>query len=480
MYIYDGREQFSQWDIDVMITSTDFKVGDEVHITNSRLPNAMTVLVHEYKGKAVIDVPNILLQTTYPIIVFRYIKDDKSGYTIDKQEFVVNQRQKPDDYVYTETEVKSWENLAEDVQNAMNELSDNLNELNGEITDIDKRVEGNTKALENLDQVDNTSDADKPISNAQGVVNTVFQNKLNQVYGMADYAALNVNRVADYIVEEGATDTYPFFTWRKWNSGIAEVWFTGMANGPMDEMKTQSIIDLFNVKVYYKKFGNMKLPFRFISRPKVTTWMTTNASGIIIPTATAPMGEEQNVPSVMYLGAEPYNQSTMFQVDYYVVGRYRTTPVYSDEYGIFTLDRETFSVRKGTTWEQWFGGMGISVKSFSCDSYYDEVYTGNPYLFFNGRVIIGVHGNDEIGIGAEYTSNEGFAVVDCDYPHDVPKPIVWFSEGQTWRDVGISTDFSGSSNYAYLYQIFDERGIEVNDNDLIRCEIYEARLIRKY
>lgn len=105
MRIYDGRNHFSQWDKDVMITSTDFKIGDEVHITNNRLPNAMTVVVYEYNGKAVIDVPNILLQTTYPIIVFRYVQDGKSGYTIEKSEFTVNQKPKPNDYVYTETEI---------------------------------------------------------------------------------------------------------------------------------------------------------------------------------------------------------------------------------------------------------------------------------------------------------------------------------------------------------------------------------------
>ena len=94
-----------------MITSTNFKIGDEVHITNSRLPNAMTVKVYEYNTKAVVDVPNILLQTTYPIIAFRYVNNGKSGYTIEKCEFKINQKPKPDDYVYTETEILTWEAL---------------------------------------------------------------------------------------------------------------------------------------------------------------------------------------------------------------------------------------------------------------------------------------------------------------------------------------------------------------------------------
>lgn len=88
-----------------MLTSPDFKIGDEVHITNNRLPNAMTVVVYEHNGKVVVDVPNILLQTTYPIIAFRYVNDGKSGYTVEKYEFSVNQKPKPEDYVYTETEV---------------------------------------------------------------------------------------------------------------------------------------------------------------------------------------------------------------------------------------------------------------------------------------------------------------------------------------------------------------------------------------
>lgn len=113
MKIYDGREAFSQWDRGVMLTSPDLKLGEEVHITNCRRPNAMSVYAHNYNGYVVVDVPNILLQTIYPILVFRYVDDGKSGYTVEKYEFSVNQKQKPDNYVYTETEILTIESAVD-------------------------------------------------------------------------------------------------------------------------------------------------------------------------------------------------------------------------------------------------------------------------------------------------------------------------------------------------------------------------------
>lgn len=104
-----------------MLTSTKFKIGDEVHITNNRLPNAMTVVVYEHNGKAVVNVPNILLQTTHPILAYRYVDDGKSGYTVEKYEFTVNQKPKPDDYVYTETELWTAERA---VENALREAKE--------------------------------------------------------------------------------------------------------------------------------------------------------------------------------------------------------------------------------------------------------------------------------------------------------------------------------------------------------------------
>ena len=111
MKIYDGRDSFYQWDINQKLTATSLKVGDEIHFTNARQPFALVLIAYEFNGKVVVNVPNMLLQMAIPIIVYRYANDGKSGYTIEEYAFTVNQRPRPDDYVYSETEVLNYTSL---------------------------------------------------------------------------------------------------------------------------------------------------------------------------------------------------------------------------------------------------------------------------------------------------------------------------------------------------------------------------------
>lgn len=104
MKIYDGRQSFYQWDLNQKLVS-DFKVGEEVHFHNIRQSTALVVVAYEYEDSIVVDVPNILLQNSYPIVVYRCAVNDTMLSTVQEQIFEVEQRPKPDDYVYTETEV---------------------------------------------------------------------------------------------------------------------------------------------------------------------------------------------------------------------------------------------------------------------------------------------------------------------------------------------------------------------------------------
>ena len=52
-----------------------------------------------------VDVPNILLQTPGMKRVYAYVKDSAGGQTICTEVFRVNEKPKPDDYIYTETEL---------------------------------------------------------------------------------------------------------------------------------------------------------------------------------------------------------------------------------------------------------------------------------------------------------------------------------------------------------------------------------------
>lgn len=105
LHIYNGREHFYQWDLNQRITSNNFAVGDEIHFFNMKQPTALVVIAYELDGKVVAYVPNILLQSSCPITVYRYINTDNDAHTIEEYSFDVKQRAKPDDYVYTETEI---------------------------------------------------------------------------------------------------------------------------------------------------------------------------------------------------------------------------------------------------------------------------------------------------------------------------------------------------------------------------------------
>lgn len=111
MKIYDGRESFYQWDLNQKIASTELKVGDQVHFFNMKQQTALVVKAYELDNKIVADVPNILLQSSYPIYVYHYVTVDGSSFTKREYKFDVEQRAKPDDYVYTETEVLTYTSL---------------------------------------------------------------------------------------------------------------------------------------------------------------------------------------------------------------------------------------------------------------------------------------------------------------------------------------------------------------------------------
>lgn len=106
------ENEFYQWDSDRKLVVLDASV-EEVHFTNRTMENALvkTVYKDEETGYRLVDVPNILFQSYKAILVYGYDKDSKctTGCTV----FKVNKRKKPDDYVYTETEVFKYSELEE-------------------------------------------------------------------------------------------------------------------------------------------------------------------------------------------------------------------------------------------------------------------------------------------------------------------------------------------------------------------------------
>lgn len=121
--IANDRKSLWQWDLNQQLTVA----GDctEVHYLDKGAPSTLTVAVKD--GKA--DIPNILLQKAGRLVVYAYIIDAQDHHTKVCETFGIAPRPKPTEYVYTETEVKTWSDLQSqigDLDNLVTEKKNNL------------------------------------------------------------------------------------------------------------------------------------------------------------------------------------------------------------------------------------------------------------------------------------------------------------------------------------------------------------------
>lgn len=140
--LQDGRTELWQWDINRAVRVSDPTVS-EVHFCNKTDDCSLVVKVYANPTDSELyaDIPNILLQSDFPIRVYAYCGE---GYTKVERVFKVHSRTKPADYVYTETEVIT----VQTIEKRMDELEETFN------SNIDKTVSDYLE--ENPPQVDLT------------------------------------------------------------------------------------------------------------------------------------------------------------------------------------------------------------------------------------------------------------------------------------------------------------------------------------
>ena len=107
----DGRKELYQWDTG-RFASVTLEEVNEVHFANLKYGKSFTVEIEN--GKVII--PDEILQTGEAIYCWAYVGTVSSGYTYTEQFFTVNKRPKPTDYVYTPTEIQSFEKLSQEVK----------------------------------------------------------------------------------------------------------------------------------------------------------------------------------------------------------------------------------------------------------------------------------------------------------------------------------------------------------------------------
>ena len=111
------REMLWQWDYGQRVQLHDVPVGTAVHFSNAAIkPNALVTEAYEDDEGVYANIPNILLQTAGTLTAYIYLEDGDEGHTEYRKMFIVRDREKPDDYVYTEDDIKTWVSLEERIK----------------------------------------------------------------------------------------------------------------------------------------------------------------------------------------------------------------------------------------------------------------------------------------------------------------------------------------------------------------------------
>lgn len=212
----DTINRFYQWDIDQKIV-IDLKGCDErylqnppeVHFSNSSRKEALVVRsTVKYSGDEVAvqddsvatmhagdiiiaDVPNVLLQESYPLLVYVYLTDaddSSSQKTILYSEIPIRKRAKPSDYLYVENITRvTAEMIKKEIEastetartNAINEINDVKTKSIATVTNT-RDTAVNTITQTKNDAVSTVDEAKKGfITTGEGLVKTATEIKDN-------------------------------------------------------------------------------------------------------------------------------------------------------------------------------------------------------------------------------------------------------------------------------------------------------------
>lgn len=122
-----------QWDVGRLLEIKCSENINEVHFSQTGDTEALVVEPKDVDGVLVASIPNILLQQTTTLHVYLVV----DNITISHNTFNITKREKPSDYVYTETEVKSYDELASRVKKLeeVDLTEEQLQKIEANITD---------------------------------------------------------------------------------------------------------------------------------------------------------------------------------------------------------------------------------------------------------------------------------------------------------------------------------------------------------
>ena len=116
----NNKSALYQWDLNMRVILTNVPVGVEVQYsnTNDNMDEyGGTAVSYSENGYVYADIPNKTLQISGIVLVYIYIQNNDKSWTEFKTEIIVLPRKKPTNYVYTETEIKTFESLEKRIEN---------------------------------------------------------------------------------------------------------------------------------------------------------------------------------------------------------------------------------------------------------------------------------------------------------------------------------------------------------------------------
>lgn len=125
--IKNGRDRFWQWDVNQQLVIRGVADTFHVHFEQEGIAEPLPVLpVKQADGSFLAPVPNILLQTAEEVTVYVYHTGTDEQYTKTFKRFYVTPREKPAEYIYTETPLVTWEGMAQQCEGALREATNIL------------------------------------------------------------------------------------------------------------------------------------------------------------------------------------------------------------------------------------------------------------------------------------------------------------------------------------------------------------------
>ena len=153
-----------QWDTGrVAQVNTDADIH-EVHFTTKDIPYAYVVSTYEKGGAVYCEIPNILLQQEKNLMCYEVTKTDGGEMTVAEKTLALHKRNKPQDYAYTQNELKNFDRLAALIPTKLSQLTDDIGaggakitSVNGILPDENGNVEVETVSESELNSAINTA-----------------------------------------------------------------------------------------------------------------------------------------------------------------------------------------------------------------------------------------------------------------------------------------------------------------------------------